>query len=400
MPNNIAYVCLFCTDAGKPLLAGILNSNTGKTCTIPFYIRGSGLSIYEIERNIERFSLAIEKLLLRGDKVAISDFKSMLSAFPFPLVTERLEVYDLFVPKLKLPLEYDAAKQLLDKVLASMVKVKPKQWHNVSANASVAYQYLEQRGIYVGGILKHPQWSQHTFSGRSKSTGFNIQGASDDLEIWNPDGRQNDIFINFDWRGADIRVAALLSKDEKLLDISCNSDPYQSVADIINDGASNPLSRDECKLALLSAINALDTSAPILDIFPGLKKWIIESKQQLHADGCLFSILGRKFSLVGDRKDRSVLNATMQGSIAQAMQLAIRRVWEQLGGQLLADIHDSLVVTCPRNKESLLPVVKTVTDIMCNPFRDVLPDDPSFVVRVSVGSSWRKWKEYKVFHGT
>ena len=226
-----------------------------------------------------------------------------------------------------------------------------------------------------------------------------IQGAVQSDQITNPSGHFNDGFLHFDWRGADIRIAALLSGDESLLELSEKHDPYQTVADRLNSGASDGVSRDECKIALLKAINSMNTGLLILDLFPRLRSWIIESRRKLDAGKPLYSILNRKFIQLPGKKPLSVFNATMQGSIAHAMQLSIRRVWEHIGERLLAEVHDSIVVTCDPTKTSMKSTIELVTGIMCRPFDGILDSNPVFPVRVSVGEAWRKWDEYKVFYG-
>jgi hypothetical protein len=40
-------------------------------------------------------------------------------------------------------------------------------------------------------------------------------------------------------------------------------------------------------------------------------------------------------------------------------------------------------------------VIGVVCDIMLNPLRDILPADPTFPLKVSIGDKWRGYKLWK-----
>ena len=332
-----------------------------------------------------------------GGRIVTSDFKLFLEAFDIPFYVERLNIYDLLLPELQTPATVDQARDKLQKLLPAMARIEPKEWQKVVADAAVAYAAIEDRGLVVFDRSVYPRWSQRTYSGRSKTSIYNIQGASTDELVRNPAGRHDDYFLHFDWRAADIRVAALLSGDEKLLRACGHTDPYQYVADFLNEGHQDGLTRDECKLALLTSINAMATDAHIFGAFPRLRQWIVECRQKLLAGEPLYSILGRKYVREEGRSDLSVFNATMQGTIAHAMQLAVRRVWEEFGLDLVAEIHDSVVVTCPHSNAVVKSTVNRIAEIMCYPFEGVLDSNPVFPVGVSVGNSWKAWKGLRVY---
>lgn len=380
---------------GKPYLCGILNCSNGKKQFMPLYLPGTGLTIGEIEKNKRRIAKFFRFRLADESTIVISDYKLFIEGMDIPFYDERFNVYDLLLPEIETPLEEEQARGVIDRILTGMSKAKVKDWHRVAADAAVAYASIEERGLLVYDRHVYPRWSQHTFSGRTKTTGYNIQGAIDE-DIRNPAGRHDDYLLHFDWRAADIRMAALLTKDERLMDACEYSDPYQYVADVLNEGTGD-LSRDICKIGLLKAINSLNAEAEILAPFPVLRAWVADCRDKIRAGEPLYSLLGRKFTQGKDRKALSVINATMQGSIAHAMQICVRRVWEELGLGLMAEIHDSVVVSCHHDNSVVKSTIKKVVDIMCHPFSDILDSDPVFPVRVSVGTSWRKWKELRVY---
>jgi hypothetical protein len=335
--------------------------------------------------------------MANGSRIITSDFKLFIEAFDIPFYVEKANVYDLLLPELQTPTSADKVRDKLSRLLPAMASIEPKPWHRIVANAATVYAAIEDRGLTVFDNSVYPRWSQRTYSGRTKTSLYNIQGASDGEQIVNPAGKRSDYLLHFDWRAADIRVAALLSGDDDLISACQHLDPYQHVADLLNGGRKDGLTRDECKLALLTSINAMDTTAHIFDAFPGLRRWIAESKRKLSVGEPLYSILGRKYILEDGRSNLSVFNATMQGSIAHAMQLVVREVWEKFGLDLVAEIHDSVVMTCSRSNAVVKSVVNNVAGIMCYPFKGVLDSNPVFPVGVSVGNAWKSWKSLKVY---
>lgn len=377
---------------GQPLATGLLGEN-GKVEVLPLYIAGTGVTIYDIRRTVMNIRNLILKVVKTDGVVITSDFKDYLAPFDLPLAVDKYNVYDVFLPKLPMPRDMDHVKKLLHKVMPALGKAKPMEWQKIAANAAVVYQSMENRGVLVGMMPRLSRWSQRTFTGRSKTLGFNVQGANAEYEITNPAGSPDDCQIHFDWRAADIRVASILSKDADLDEMSINGDPYLAMQELIGD-----VSRDECKIGLLSAINAMRADNPILDMFPKLRDWISSCSLELENGRPLRSVLNRAFWPGPKVKKRAPFNATMQGSIAHAMQLSIRRVWEELDDSLLAEIHDSLVVTCRSDPDVVRDVISRVVDIMKKPFHGILDDDPIFPVRVSLSKRWKKWEELKVFY--
>jgi hypothetical protein len=381
--NSIDYFYTLFDKKHKPLIVGIRTAD--RNIITPLYIPGR--SIYDITQSIKKHVQWFERSLLNGRTIVTNDFKSILNGFKFELHKEKLSVFDIFDPLPKISNTFEELSNIVNSKLLEMQKCTLYKWQNIIANASIVYESLERQGILVGGLHQYPKWSQHTFTGRSKNIGFNLQGTSADDDISDPSGNQFDLFVNFDWRAADIRIAAILSGDKILSQMSIESDPYMKLSEILD------LPRSECKTMLLRAINAIDIDNPIFQIFPTMKEWMILNKSKLDNGEAVSSILGRKF--FNAEKPRSAFNATMQGSIAQAMQLTIRKVWE-LDFRLLVETHDSITIAC--NKNSLKYVIQTITNIMCRPFFGILNSNPVFPVRVNIGKRWCQWKPFRLYY--
>ena len=71
----------------------------------------------------------------------------------------------------------------------------------------------------------------------------------------------------------------------------------------------------------------------------------------------------------------------------------------------MAEIHDSIVLTCQRpggpiERQQLELMIADVADIMTRPFIGILDDDPYFPVKVSIGDRWRQWRVDRVYRET
>ena len=381
---------MFFGQDDKPQIGAFLVGD--KIKTVPLYLPNTGVSIYDIEQSKRLCSKLVERALLNGTPFITSDFKLWLHEFDLPLPREQLPVYDLMLPESLTkarPKDLETAEAILAKILRSISQVKQTAWQQAIANSAVVYEFFQRRGVLVGHLPQETVWSQRVFSGRSKTLGFNIHGATDKDLIQDPQAFRDDLLVHFDWRAADIRIVAVLSGDEHLNTITLDEDPYNHVAKLLD------IERDEAKVLLLSIINSLRYDDKVLDLFPDVRTWMITSLQKLRETGTLCNLLGRKFSLSEDRTDKSVFNAVMQGSIAQAMQLSIAKIWQSTDIRLLAEIHDSIVITCQRSK--LAEAMQVVTDIMCRPFAGLLDSNPAFPVRVSIGKSWKNWKPIRLY---
>lgn len=396
--KNLYLFTLFDADGGRPRCSGVL---AGEQVQIfDLYRPGARKPITVIDDNKDKIKQLVLKASSRGINVVTNDFKNHLRAFDLPLDLRTYNVYDLAIlPDVKPTDSLAKDTELLKKILERMSKTKIKEWNKLYANAAVVYQDLENRGIWNNFNMEKPIWSQKVYSGRSKTMGFNIQGFTEPHQVLPPGSTEKDVLLHFDWISADIRVAALLSGDRRLEEAFENSDPYTFMMREVNERAPKPLDRDECKLFLLQSINSMDfTSIALTQIYPQLGEWIGRCKKVTAEDGgYLETIMGRRFKVANAKNALAVLNGVQQGSVAHAMQNVIRRVWERLGHRLVMEGHDSLVVSCPPDRSEVKATMMAVGQIMLYPFDGLLPDNPSFPLKVSIGKKWRQWKLGAVF---
>jgi hypothetical protein len=391
-------MCVYATydnTTRKPKAVGI--QFNGNTSIIPLWQPGAGKKLYVIFKNIEKIRQTIVKAAENNIQIVTTDFKDLLRAFKLPLDMD-YNVYDLHLPALKAP-DITEFNRISQQVLDAMASRQVQSYQKLIADAAVAYQRLEDCGLYLNYTHVQPEWSMKTFAGRSKSLGFNIQGYYEPDMIRPPRMDDRCVLIHFDWVCADIRAASLLSGDKALEDAFIDSDPYDYILNIINDGLTDAvLDRDEAKLLMLKSINSMDVDNVVLsDIYQDLGKWITKAKAKIETNGSLETLLGRKFRIKDAKNSLAVLNGAMQGSVAHGMHNVMAKINRVLPYNMIGDIHDSIVMASCRENADILSLIKCVIPIMSRPFAGLLESNPIFPVKVSIGERWKQWKLFKTF---
>lgn len=395
MSGPLCVYALFNTKR-EPLAVGILTAT--KRLIYDLYGKGSGTPLYDVEAAKLKVAKIVNAAIANNVVVVTSDFKSLLAEFPIDRVQGvDYPVYDCCWGAAGTVDDIKIARAVVSKVLDRLATTKIKPWQRILANAAVAYQALEERGVIIGMTPQKPIWSQATYSGRSKNLVVNIQGADGTADLVNPAGATDDLHVYCDWVAADLRIASLISNDLVLQDTFIQADPYTALTEMLTTDTGT-IPRADCKLQLLQAINSFDFTHPVLEnIFVDLGRWLRNAKIRLETDGLLNSILDRPFKLSKARNQNplAVLNGAFQGSVAHAMHLVVKRTWDTYGNQLLAEIHDSIAMT--NKPEYVNSMIGDVTEIMCRPFAGVLDSNPFFPVKVSIGRRFREWQPIRVY---
>jgi len=305
--RRLCVYTIFDQKTNRPSVTGLLLDN--KLIVKEMYRPGAGKLLIDIYKIRDIVATAIASAARDNIEIVTSDFKSHIAAFNLPLHVN-YPVYDMHIP----PLSPSESKQedvaRVRKILQRLKTQNIKEYQRILANADVVYKDLQDTGLIVGYCDRKPIYG-HTVTGRSKTSGFNIQGLSTDDRVWNKTTSPDDVLLHFDWICADIRVAALLSGDEKLLRSFDHSDPYTVLMDEVNTGSGEKLTRDEAKTFLLKSINSMDyTSDALTKTYPGLGEWIRRCDARLSSqDGYLETILKRRFKLANSKNRLAVLNA-------------------------------------------------------------------------------------------
>ena len=389
------HIAVLFGNNGKPSCAAVKLGDEPPQL-LQLYRPGTGSSIYDIRQNEKYVRELIVKCSANGIDIVTTGFKRILSHFNLDLYKSQYNVYDL---NLQLPVvESSAADEYIVGVVEIMAGTELKDWQKILSNASVVYQAFENRGILHGYKPEHPAWSTETFTGRSKTSGFNLHSCQEDDFIQDPLSPEDYLFVHFDWISADMRIASILSGDEALNDSFLVSDPYTYITDQLNEGADNDLSRDETKLAMLKSINSLDHSNPIFSmIYPKLGAWLSSLDSMVESGVPISTILGRRLPVDLERKKLAYINGVMQGSVAHALQIVIRKVWEAIDMALFTEIHDSIVCMAAPNEAAIHKIIDTVVPIMSRPFIGIKDIDVFFPLKVSIGQKWKQWQFLRTY---
>jgi hypothetical protein len=366
----------------RPLYTIIYDSQLKTSEAIPLWISGSGITIYEIGLNVKKVAVLV------GNKpiICINDYKQHLIAFNVDYQSI-IKAYDY--PSLPgHGISKAGVQKFLVSQIKSMIDTGLNIWNLVRGSAAPAYRDLQTRGVIYGYSKVYPIWSMDTYSGRTKTSGFSIQGLEEDAPISNvsPHG----LFVSFDWVSADFRMAAVLSGDRKLADSYLKSDPYQFLADSLKNDQLE-MDRDTAKIQMLGSLYSLNYNSTPMQFYMDLGAWMRRCVEHLEKIGSIESIFGRVYKVEKDRDIKSAFNAIIQGSIAIAMQRTIRRVWELAPSNLLTENHDGIIMTFNERDPRTIVTIKQVAKIMSHPFSGILDDDPVFPVSVSTGKKYKIW---------
>ncbi|MGB9669387.1 MAG: DNA polymerase, partial [Anaerolineales bacterium] len=112
--------------------------------------------------------------------------------------------------------------------------------------------------------------------------------------------------------------------------------------------------------------------------FPGVKAYLDRARIEAAERGYVETLLGRRRYFPGlknernpnvrNREEREAINAPIQGTAADIIKLAMLRIPNALdeaglNGKMLLQVHDELVVECPKNElKETVTVVKQVME--------------------------------------
>ena len=366
----------------KPFFAASYHAPTKDVQFYQLYQPGTKLLLSEVKENEAKIAK-----ILNEETVVLSDFHSFVSSFNLNL-DRQYEVYDANFPKEPPPTSIAYAKKRLLIQISALLKTEPGEWQEILANSQLAYRHLEKQGYYHNGKKCYPIYDL-TYTGRSKCLGNNIQGASGNDTIHHHND-EFEAFIHFDWIAADFRVASLISNDKYLKDSFKTSDPYTALFEELD---SEEITRDQCKIELFKSLYSMNPDPAPMEFYPTFAEWMAKSGAEIELSGSSYSILGRKYVLEEDRTIRSVFNAQIQGSVAHAMQNTLYRVFKMFPGNILTEVHDSLILCC--RQEEIKNIISEVSNVMLFPFDGILESNPKFPIKISVGLDWKQWKLYK-----
>ena len=137
-----------------------------------------------------------------------------------------------------------------------------------------------------------------------------------------------------------------------------------------------------------------------LDKYAGVRRYMKEIVEKAHAAGYVSTLFGRRRYIpeVQSRNynirsfgERAALNAPIQGTAADIIKMAMVAVSnrierEKLRARLVLQVHDELIVECPREE------AETVRKLLTEEMENVYALDPKLVADAHVGANWAEAK--------
>ncbi|MCI0341504.1 MAG: DNA polymerase I [Planctomycetales bacterium] len=230
-------------------------------------------------------------------------------------------------------------------------------------------------------------------------------------------GAPDQVLLSADYSQVELRMLAHLAEDEALAaEFRAGRDIHRAVAaDIfgVRPEAVQPEQRRVAKAVNFGIVygqtpfglsrelsipkeDAERFIAALFGRYAGVKRFIEKVTAEARASGEVRTILGRRRSLPEihaanrDRRqaaERMAVNTVVQGSAADLIKVAMLRVEEQLAARrlsagLLIQIHDELLLECPRAE------VEATKDAVVAAMAGALPLRVPLVVDTSVGRTW------------
>jgi DNA polymerase-1 len=135
--------------------------------------------------------------------------------------------------------------------------------------------------------------------------------------------------------------------------------------------------------------------------FPGVKNYLDGIRREVAKTGFVETLLGRRRYFPGlqthmnanlkNREEREAINAPIQGTAADIMKLAMLSIQpalqkENLRGRMILQVHDELVLECPRSE--LEQTARVVQQVMENAYQISIP----LTTEARWGTNWDELK--------
>jgi DNA polymerase-1 len=267
----------------------------------------------------------------------------------------------------------------------------------------------------------HTTFNQDVAStGRLSSTNPNLQN----IPLRTPLGRQireafitdgDKVLVSADYSQFELRLAAVLAGDQEMInDFNSNVDIHTKTASAVYGVPIDDVTKTQRRNAKVINFGILYGMSPhglsaatgmsfgeakkfideYFELRDPIRQFINKTLNQARSEGYVETYFGRRRPtpdvlssnfMVRAAAERAAANMPIQGTEADLMKLAMMKVEEKLGdlGQQILQIHDSILVECP--KENSEKVVNILSDTLEN----IAPTlGVKLKVDVSVGKNW------------
>ena len=280
---------------------------------------------------------------------------------------------------------YSTGQKELDKLRGQHPIIELiEQFRELTKLQNTYVQTLPQQVDECGRI--HTTFNQDVAAtGRLSSTDPNLQN----IPIRTERGRQirdafvpekGNVFVSADYSQFELRLAAVLSGDEKMInDFNAGTDIHAKTASEVYHVPLDNVTKDQRRaakvvnfgvlygmsqhgLAAAAGMTYVDAQKFIDEYFrvrPNIRKYIDDTIKKAHDDGFVETLFGRRRwtpdvkssnFVVRSAAERAAANMPIQGTEADLMKMAMLEVDKRLQGQgeQLLQIHDSILIECPK----------------------------------------------------
>ena len=290
-------------------------------------------------------------------------------------------------------------------------------------------EYNKLQSVYIEGLrkcldpdgrIRSDLQQTAVVTGRLSSRNPNLQTIPTATEL----GRQirrafvasrGRVLVNADYSQFELRLAAVLAGEDQLLkafaagedihrltasqifeiDLEAVTSQQRSLAKVVNFGIL--YGQGPHGLAEQTDLSFSEAQSFIKDYFrqrPALKDYFERTIATARDQGYVETLFGRRRptpelknsnNQIVRAAERQTINFPIQGTEADLMKMAMIRLDEQFDSdcQIIIQVHDSLLVECPKAK------AETVAEQMRQTMESVWPDlGVDLTVEVKIGSSW------------
>ncbi len=270
----------------------------------------------------------------------------------------------------------------------------------------------------------HTSYSQiGAVTGRLSSNNPNLQNIPIRSEL----GRRvrngfiaekGNVLLSVDYSQIELRIVAHMAQDEAMMDaFHAGQDIHATTAAAIYNIPLDKVTKDHRRHAKavnfgliygmsafgltrsteLTLAEAEDFVAAYFRQFPGIKKYLDGIRKSAAEMGYVETLLGRRRyfpALKGqmnrnlrNREEREAINAPIQGTAADIMKIAMLKIPPalkdaKLSAQMLLQVHDELVLECPRGE--LERTARVAREVMGSAYRLGIPLE----TEARAGSNW------------
>jgi len=394
----------------------------------------SSETLYRIERNgvlIDAPTLAAQSHQLGQRILQLEQEAYELAGQPFNLGSPK-QIGEIFFTKLGLP--------VVKKTATGAPSTDEEVLEKLAEDFPLPAKILEHRGLsklkgtYTDKLaqLAHPRTGRvHTHyaqavavTGRLSSNDPNLQN----IPIRTPEGRRvREAFVapagcviaSADYSQIELRIMAHISGDAALLlAFHDGMDVHRATASEVFGVPTSQVSSEQRRYAkvinfgliygmsaygLAKSLGIDNTAAKnyierYFDRYPGVKRYMDETRQQAKARGYVETVFGRRLYLPeinspnGPRRsgaERAAINAPMQGTAADLIKLSMNKVQEVLDAEgrktkMIMQVHDELVFEVPEDEVAWLR--HEIPKIMAGVAQLKVP----LLAEVGVGPNWDK----------